>query len=154
YALTAEERACMDRLRHSFMSSQKLWEHMHHMVSRGSMYAIRDDHLIFHGCISCDAKGEFLPLTVDGAPRTGRALFDALNGVIFRGLEQKRTEDLDLLWYLWGGPRSPLFGKDRIATFERDFIADKKPHEEHKDPYFSLINDAGFCDKVMREFGV
>ena len=59
-----------------------------------------------------------------------------------------------ILWYLWSGPRSPLFGKDRIATFERDFIADKTPHREHKNPYFTLINEVEFCDKVLDEFGV
>jgi fructose-1,6-bisphosphatase III len=53
---------------------------------------------------------------------------------------------------LWSGPRSPLFGKDRIATLERDFIADKTPHRETKDAYFSLIHEADFCDKVLREF--
>jgi fructose-1,6-bisphosphatase III len=62
--------------------------------------------------------------------------------------------DLDFLWYLWSGPRSPLFGKDRIATLERDFIADKRPHEERKDPYFALIHEAEFCEKVLKEFGV
>jgi fructose-1,6-bisphosphatase-3 len=159
YALSAEERACMDRLRHSFMSSQILWEHMKHMVAHGSMYLVRDDHLIFHGCVSCDAAGEFLPMELGVAPPTptplsGKALFDAINTAVLRALEEKRQGDLDLLWYLWSGPRSPLFGKDRIATFERDFIADKKSHEEHKDPYFALINEAWFCDKVLREFGV
>jgi fructose-1,6-bisphosphatase III len=61
---------------------------------------------------------------------------------------------LDLLWYLWSGPRSPLFGKDRITTLERDFVADKHAHEEKKDAYFSLIHEAAFCDKVLKEFGV
>ena len=61
-----------------------------------------------------------------------------------RALEKRRQQDLDLLWYLWSGPRSPLFGKDRIATLERDFIDDKRPHEETKDPYFSLIHEPWF----------
>jgi fructose-1,6-bisphosphatase-3 len=154
YELTNEERACMDRLRHSFLSSQKLWEHMKHMVAHGSMYLVRDDHLIFHGCISCDARGDFLPLVIDGRPVAGKAMFEAIDAVILRALDERRPADLDWLWYLWSGPRSPLFGKDRIATLERDFIADKKPHEEHKDPYFALIHEKDFCDKVLREFGV
>ncbi|MGN6505858.1 MAG: fructose-bisphosphatase class III, partial [Tepidisphaeraceae bacterium] len=48
----------------------------------------------------------------------------------------------------------PLFGKDRIATFERDFIADKKTHHETKDPYFDLIHETWFCEKILNEFGV
>jgi fructose-1,6-bisphosphatase len=39
-------------------------------------------------------------------------------------------ESLDLFWYLWSGPQSPLFGKDRITTFERDFVADARTHHE------------------------
>ena len=68
--------------------------------------------------------------------------------------ERQIRKDLDLLWYLWSGERSPLFGKDRIATLERDFIADKKPHHEERDPYFKLIHEAPFCEKVLAEFGV
>ena len=154
YELTAEEKACMDRLRRSFLSSQKLSEHMHYMVGHGSMYLRRDDHLIFHGCVSCDAKGEFLPMIVDGQPLAGRALFEAIDKVVLRALDRRREQDLDFLWYLWSGPRSPLFGKDRIATLERDFIADKTPHHEEKDPYFALIHEAWFCEKVLAEFGV
>ncbi len=48
----------------------------------------------------------------------------------------------------------PLFGKDKIATLERDFIPDKSTHHEVKDSYFSLIHEVGFCDKVLAEFGV
>jgi len=154
YALSPEERACMDRLRHSFTSSQKLWEHLRYIVRHGSMYLDRDDHLIFHGCVPCDEFGGFLPFEIDGRPVAGRALFDAIERVVLRAVDRREPKDLDFLWYLWAGPRSPLFGKDRIATFERDFIADKHPHEEHKNPYFALIHERQFCEKVLREFGV
>jgi fructose-1,6-bisphosphatase-3 len=81
-------------------------------------------------------------------------MFDAIETVVHRALEDRAPADLDLLWYLWSGPRSPLFGKDRIATLERDFIADPKPHHETKDPYFALIHEKAFCEKVLAEFGV
>jgi fructose-1,6-bisphosphatase-3 len=154
YALSPEEQACMARLQHSFLNSQKLWEHMKHVVAHGCMYLLRDDHLVFHGCVPCDADGNFLPLEIDGTPLSGKPMFDAINTAVLRALEEKRPADLDLLWYLWSGPLSPLFGKDKIATLERDFIIDKQSHEEHKDPYFALINTVDFCDKVLREFGV
>ncbi len=124
------------------------------MVANGAMYLDRDDHLIFHGCIPCDREGNFLPLEVDGVEVKGKGMFDAIERVMIRALDQKRAGDLDFLWYLWSGPRSPLFGKDRIATLERDFIADKRSHEETKDPYFGLIHDEGFCDRILREFNV
>ncbi|HYO07420.1 MAG TPA: fructose-bisphosphatase class III [Tepidisphaeraceae bacterium] len=154
YALSTEERACMDRLKRSFLQSQKLWEHMRYMVGNGSMSLTRDDHLIFHGCVPCDAGGNFLPMIVDGREVAGRAMYEAIERVVLRALDRRAPADLDLLWYLWSGPRSPLFGKDRIATLERDFIADPRPHKETKNPYFELIQEAWFCDKVLAEFGV
>lgn len=154
YKLTEEEQLCMNRMRHSFVSSQKLSEHMRYIVANGSMYLRRDNHLIFHGCIPCDAEGNFLPMPVDGNWLSGREMFDAIENIVARALDERREKQLDLLWYLWSGPRSPLFGKDRIATLERDFIAEKTPHHETKDPYFSLIHEPWFCEKVLAEFGV
>jgi fructose-1,6-bisphosphatase-3 len=93
-------------------------------------------------------------MPIDGQQLSGRAMFGAIERAITRAVETRTVPDLDLLWYLWAGPRSPLFGKDRIATFERDFLADKESHHEEKDPYFKLIHEAWFCDKVLTEFGV
>lgn len=154
YALSPEEAACLDHHRRSFLGSQKLQDHMQYMVTHGAMYLIRDEHLIFHGCIPASPQGEFLPMLIDGVPQAGRPMFQAIEKVVRRALDQKQQRDLDLLWYLWSGPRSPLFGKDRIATLERDFIADSAAHHETKDPYFALIHEAPFCDKVLAEFGV
>ena len=154
YELTQEESACLKRLKHSFLNSQKLQEQMRFMVGHGSMYLRRDDCLIFHGCVPVDADGNFLPLMVDGKEIAGRELFEGIETVVRRAVERSEEADLDFLWYLWSGPRSPLFGKDRIATFERDFIADKTPHRETKDPYFHLIHEVDFCDGVLKEFGM
>ncbi len=154
YALSAEEKDCLRRLRHSFVSSQKLAEHMRYLVSHGAMSLRRDDALIFHGCVPVDEKGEFLPMIIEGAEVCGRALFQAVEKLLVRVIDQPAERDLDMLWYLWSGPNSPLFGKDRIATLERDFIADKTPHHETKNPYFALIHEAWFCEKVLEEFGV
>lgn len=154
YRLSVEERACMDRLKQSFFASKALWAHMRFMVARGAMYLVRDDHLIFHGCVPVDETGAFLPMVVDGQERSGLALFEAIERVVARSVARPEPKDLDLLWYLWCGPRSPLFGKDRITTLENDLVAAKETHVETKDPYFSLIHEADFCDRVMEEFGV
>ena len=154
YKLSVQEEECVKRLRRSFNNSQKLAEHVQYLVRQGAMFLIRDDNLIFHGCVPVDANGDFLPMYVDGQTYKGRALFEEIQTAVVRALEKRRPGDADLLWYLWSGPRSPLFGKDRITTFERDFIEDKETHHEHKDPYFDLIHDAAFCKKVMTEFGV
>jgi fructose-1,6-bisphosphatase-3 len=154
YQLTPEEADCIERMKHSFQRSQKLREHMRFIVGHGSMYLKRDECLIFHGCVPCDDDGEFLPMPVDGRESAGRALFEDIETVVRRAFVSSEQADLDFLWYLWSGPRSPLFGKDRIATFERDFIRDKAPHHETKDPYFAKIHEVEFCDRVLREFGV
>ena len=151
--LSADERKCMDRLRRSFLASPQLWQHVKFLVERGSMWLRRDDHLIFHGCVPVDQEGRFLSMSVDDQPHAGRALFDALEGVVVRSLETHAAADLDLLWYLWSGPLAPTFGKDRITTLERDLVADPATHHETKNPYFKLIHEAAFCERVLQEFG-
>ncbi len=154
YALCPEEQACIERLQESFLASPTLWLQMKYVCQKGRMYLRRDRHLIFHGCVPVDESGEFLSLMVDGKEHKGKELFDVLNIIIPRAFREKNIKDLDLLWYLWGGARSPLFGKDRMATFETYFLAEKESHEEVKNPYFKLINDKAFCEKIFREFGV
>ena len=154
YELSNEERSCLERIRRSFMTSQKLWDHMRWMVSHGRMYLRREEHLIFHGCVPVDQQGEPLPMTIDDQSYAGSALFDAIERHVYRLLDGPAKDELDLLWYLWSGPHSPLFGKDRITTLERDLISDKKTHTETKNPYFRLIHEPWFCDKILAEFGV
>ena len=154
YELSDDEKKCMLRIRESFLRSQKLTDHVTHMISNGSMYVRRDDHLIFHGCVPVDDHGKFLPMTIDGHQYTGRALFEAIERVVSRVPEKKALKDLDLLWYLWSGPRSPLFGKDRITTLESSLIEDKATHQETKNPYFTLIHEKDFCDTILTEFGM
>lgn len=157
YALSAEERACMDRLRESFVSSSRLWQHMSYISRRGATWLRRDHALIFHGCVPVDERGEFLSLNVDGQEYAGRALFDALGVVVRRAMNEGAEtagERADWLWYLWTGACSPLFGKDRMSTFENYFVADAEARKEHKNPYFKLIHDAEFCRRVAADFGI
>jgi fructose-1,6-bisphosphatase-3 len=118
------------------------------------MWLRRDRCAIFHGCMPVDEAGNFLALEVDGVPRAGRALFDALDVVIQRGVRDRAPADLDLIFYLWTGPLSPCFGKDKMATFETYFLEDKATQEERKNPYFTLIQTPEFCARVLAEFGV
>src|SRR5207244_1196203 len=62
YTLSPEETEVLRRLRCSFQTSQKLYEHMQYLCGISAMYLIRDDNLIFHGCVPCDKNGEFLPM--------------------------------------------------------------------------------------------
>lgn len=154
YALSGAEAACLAALTAAFVGSGPLWRQMAFVASRGAMSLRRDRCAIFHGCVPADDAGELQPFTIDGAPRRGKALLDAFELVVQRAFRKRAPADLDLLFYLWTGPRSPCFGKDRMATFEGYFVADPATHKETKDPYFQLIHDAAFCGRVLADFGV
>lgn len=155
--LTDEEQRCIERLVESFISSPRLWEHTRWMAERGRMATVRDRAVIFHACLAVDDDGGYLPLTIDGRECRGPEQFEAFNRVIkraFRAGSRASREDKDWFYYLWAGPRSPLFGKDRMATFETYFVADESTHREVKNPWFRWIHDRAFCDRICREMGV
>jgi len=154
YKLSAGEQKCLARLTKSFLESGPLWRQMTFVASRGRMALRRDTCAIFHGCMPVDDKGELQALVIDGAPRRGKALFDAVDLVVQRAFRKQVIDDVDMLFYLWTGPISPCFGKDRMATFETYFVADKTTHKETKNPYFKLIHEAEFCGRILRELGV
>lgn len=155
--LSDEERLCMDRLRESFTSSPRLWNHMKWLAEKGQMSLVRDRAAIFHACLAVDEEGEYLPLKIDGVKRYGPEQFEAINRLVkraFRAGTRASESDKDFFYYLWAGSRSPLFGKDHMATFETYFVADKSTHKEIKNPWFRWIHDHDFCDQVCREMGI
>jgi fructose-1,6-bisphosphatase-3 len=155
--LTDGEARCLAELTRGFVTSRTLATQMAFVVSRGQMALRRDLCAIFHGCVPVDDRGEPLALVVDGEPRRGKALFDAIEVVVQRAFRKGAAAaelDRDLVFYLWTGPLSPCFGKDRMATFETYFVADPATHEETKNPYFKLIHDREFCARILAEFGV
>lgn len=157
-ALHPEEQACMDRLVQSFRASSALWAQMRFVERHGAMSLRRDRALVFHGCMPVDDAGRPLAIAIDGVERSGRALFDALEHKVRKAFHDASTgraaqQDLDWFWYLWSGPVSPLFGKDKMATFETYFVADKATHAEHKNAYFKKIHEAPFCEQVLGELG-
>ncbi len=169
YAYSPEEAACLEVIRNSFTASVRLREHMQWLARRGGMWTRRDDVLVFHACVPVDPAGTPLALKVDGREVAGRELMDALAAVVRRAFRtgtiggSSRMKgappdgigaDADWLWYMWGCPRSPLFGKDKLATFETHFVADKEAHKEVKNPYFDLMHDAGFIRKIGGLFGM
>ena len=154
YALTADEQACMATLRRSFLHSPTLWEHMSFVLRQGGVWTQRDDHLLFHACVPVDANGARLRMKIGEDQVGGRALFDAAEATVRRAFRAKDPAAIDHLWYLWCGPVSPLFGKDRMATFESYFIEDKAHSRETKNAYFGLLHSAEFVRGVLREFGV
>lgn len=159
YKLTAEEEAMLDAIEAGFTQNEKLQSHIRFMFTHGALYTICNGNLMFHGCIPMTADGEFEKCTVNGFTASGKEYMDYLDDQVRKAYynpdESEETgRSGDLMWYLWLGAKSPLFGKDQMTTFERCFIADKATHKEHTVPYYKLINDREICEKILLEFGL
>lgn len=159
YKLTSEEEEIINRLQESFKNSETLNKHISFLYSKASIYKCFNSNLLFHGCIPMDKNGEFSKVNVLGKNLAGKELFDEIEkiaSIAYFEREQiyKNKDAIDFMWYLWCGPKSPLFGKDKATTFERYFIIDKEIHTEEKNPYFSLVEKEEICNKILKEFGL
>lgn len=158
YDLTEEENEVLIKLKHSFLNSEKLKLHIEFLYNKGKMYLVYNRNLMYHGCIPLDKEGNFNEYEVNGEKIGGKKLldyFDKIARKAYYGESWKNNyEALDLMWYIWCGPLSPLFGKDKMATFERYFIDDKEPHKENKNPYYILRDNEHICIKILKEFGL
>ncbi|GKS82172.1 fructose-1,6-bisphosphatase class 3 [Ligilactobacillus pabuli] len=155
--LTAEEEELISGLLRSFIDSKSLQRHLKFLVNKGSMYLCYNNNLLLHGCMPVTAKGEFLPFKYHGKEYRGKQLVDLFDQQVRHAYNDPCGDDhsaADLIWYLWQGPISPLFGKEAMTTFERYFIKDKATHEEVRNPYFKLRHDEGFVDILLKEFGL
>lgn len=158
YKLTKKEKEIINRLTSSFINSEKLNSHVSFLYSKGHMYQVYNDNLMYHGCIPLTKNGEFDEFEIMGNKYKGKNLMDQMEIIahkaFFTSKNMPNIDEIDFMWYLWCGPKSPLFGKDKVATFERYFIDDKKTHREIKNPYYSFQNDEKVCDKILKEFNV
>lgn len=158
YALTEEEEEIMERLEKAFINCEKLQRHMRFLLAKGGLYKVYNDNLLYHGCVPLDEDGSLKETEVYGKKYRGKALYDMLDAYVRKGffaLDKKDREDgKDIMWYIWLHPDSPLFGKNKMATFERYFIAEKESHIEKKNPYYSYIENEKVIDNIMKEFGL
>lgn len=157
--LTPEESDLINRLVHSFLSSDRLQAHISELLLHGSMYGIYNANLLFHASIPMNADGSLKEVNINGMKVSGRELLDKIEENVRLAFDDEASVDernhaRDYFWYLWCGSDSPLFDKSRMATFERYFIADKQTHVEEKGHYYTLRNDATVCDRLMDAFGV
>ncbi|MDB1553701.1 fructose-1,6-bisphosphatase [Latilactobacillus sakei] len=156
-ALTAEESQIIADLLAAFTRCQKLRKHLTFLIDHGSMYRIYNQNLLFHGCLPVDAEGHFLTLTLANQNYAGKQLLDFFDQQIrssFNHPLHQANLSTDLLWYLWTGPLSPLFGKNAMTTFERYFCPDPETHVETKNAYYSLRHDADFIQQLLSEFNL
>lgn len=156
YKLTKEEEEIINRLQESFKNSETLNKHISFLYSKASMYKCFNSNLLFHGCVPMEADGEFSKIEVLGESISGKRYFDCIEKIANEAYfgKENNKDAVDFMWYLWCGPKSPLFGKAKAATFERYFVEEKETHKEEKNPYFALIENEEICDKILKEFGL
>ena len=158
YALTEEENEVMQRLRSAFLKCDKMQKHMMLLLNKGSLYKVYNGNLLYHGCVPLNEDGSLKEVQIYGKTYKGKALYDALEVYVRRAFfavnEEERERSADIMWYIWSGPNSPLFGKDKMTTFERYFIEDPETHVEKKNPYYKLLEDGTVIDNILKEFGL
>jgi len=157
YKLSKDEEIVMEKLVSSFKGSEKLQKHVSFLFSKGSIYLKANSNLLFHGCIPLNPDGSFMSMTLKNKKYKGKALMDKMDtlareGYFFAENTVEKQYGMDIMWYLWTGKCSSLFGKDDMTTFERYFIAEKETHKENKNPYYLLREDEEMCAKVYKEF--
>ena len=157
YKLTPEEIRVLENLESSIVKSKDLQRHVKFLFSHGALYKVINNNLLFHGCIPMTKDGEFEIVEIDGKTLKGKNYFDYLDYAVRKAYFEPHVETKnagDIMWYLWLGAKSPLFGKDAMTTFERLFIADKKSHKENTVVYYKHRDDANICKKILLEFGI
>ncbi len=159
YELTLAERELMASLRHAFRHSTRLQQQVAFLYNKGGMYKIYNQNLLYHGCIPLEEDGRFMAFSPEGTPLRGQAYMDACDDIARRAYflpkeHPDKQRCVDFLWYLWCGRRSPLFGREKITTFERYFVSDRSVWEERKNPYYRLLGDRRVCDRILTEFGL
>ena len=158
-ALSPKEIEILENLRYSFVHSEKLQRHLSYIVEKGAMYKAYNGNLLFHGCIPMNEDGSFYVAHTPNGDYSGKALLDYFDRRVREVFHMDNDDpnkaiESDLFWYLWCGPKSPLFGKDQITTFERIFLNDKSLYRELYDPYFQLTEKKEVVEKILIEFGL
>lgn len=159
YKLSPEEEEMLNSLEASFLNSEKLQRHIKFLFTHGALYTKVNGNLLYHGCIPMTEDGEFEWVELNDVRLRGKALMDYLDDQVRKAYYAPRKSGEtgrsgDIMWYLWLGGDSPLFGKEKMTTFERLFIADKASHKEPTRPYYKLIKERAACEKIIREFGL
>lgn len=159
YKLTSEEREIMNKLHHSFVSSEKLKKHMRCLFRYGCMYTVSNSNLLFHASVPLNEDGTLKNVMIAGKAYKGKKLLEKVGHLIRTAYfaeedNEEKQFAIDYVWYLWSGKDSPAFDKNKMATFERYFLKEKELHKEIKGHYYTLRNEEKVCDMLLDEFGV
>ena len=153
-ALTREEKAIVELVKTSFLRSKRLQKHIRFFMERGRLYRTVNGNLLYHGCIPMKEDGSFLEVDLGKGPVSGKVFFDDLEKMVSSAYNDPSGNKTDVFWYLWCGPKSPLFGKSKMATFESSFLSEKEAKKEEPNPYYKLIDKKETAEKILSEFGI
>ncbi len=158
HTFTDQEADIMERLDRAFMNCDKLQQHMKFLLGKGSLYKVYNNNLLYHGCVPLNEDGTFKEVEIYGKSIRERrcTIFWTIMSarVLWQWIEEEREKGRDLMWYIWLHENSPLFGKDKMATFERYFLAEKETHKETKNPYYHFLENEEVMDRILAEFGL
>ncbi len=157
YRLSAEEEELMAQLERSFRNSEKMQKHLHLLYQHGSMFLVRNGFLLYHAAVPLNSDGSFTEVDVCGKRVSGRSLMERTDEVVrtaYYGAGKEKADALDYMLYLWEGPCSPLYNKDKMTTLERYFVDDERTWKEQKGAYYTLANERETCEMILREFGM
>ena len=154
YGLTAEEKQVMEGLRMAFVGSVRLGQHMDFLYQKGSMYRIFNGNLLFHGCVPLDESGNLEGVVFHQKRYRGRDYLDYAERIARRAWSKDATQkELDFMWYLWCGRKSPLSGRN-IKTFERTYVKDESTWHEASNPYYQYYEQEKICNMILHEFNL
>lgn len=153
YVLTPQEEKVLEDLQAAFRNSHVLQKHIRFLYEKGSIYRCYNSNLLFHGCIPLDECGEFDTIEMGGKVYCGKTYLDYAQQMARQAYFQGDREQLDFMWYLWCGKKSPLSGRN-IKTFERTFISEQRAWVEEKNPYYRYYQQEAICEKILKEFGL
>ena len=158
YTLTKEEEDIMERLERAFTNCEKLQSHMKFLLNKGGLYKVYNGNLLYHGCVPLNEDGTLKRVRLYGHTYKGKSLYEILESYVRKGFyavdSKERERGKDMMWYIWLSENSPLFGKDKMATFERYFLAEKETHKEKKNAYYRLLEDEKVVNNILKEFGL
>lgn len=157
--LNPDEEELLRGINASFLHSERLQRHITYLFNHGSTYLARNGNLLYHACIPMDKDGNFQSVNFDGKSYKGKDLLDKIDYEVTQAYyapegSQLKKDSVDFMWYIWCGPKSPMFGKSKMSTFENYFVGDKELGHEELNPYFTLSYQEEICDKIFEEFGM
>lgn len=160
-SLTPEEEGLVVSIVRQFTTLPRFQDDMKWLFWKGEMYRVVDHTLYYHAALP--ANPDMTLAAIKGFK--GKDLLDWLQrdlkkiGERWAQGEEPTIRQKMLLYYLWCGPQSPFFCKEKMATLERAVFArepasasDLTTWKEKANAYYTFIRDGRFLNMLVKEF--